>query len=181
MTGTALRLAALAATIVPMSAWAHPGHGGPRLAEGFVHPLSGLDHLAAMLLVGIVAARLFGRSYWIAPALFLAGLFAGFATGAMLAGAWIEPVIVLSFLVPGAVLFVRREVPMTPAAIIIALFGYAHGTVHGIEMPSGAMPGLYFAGFMTSSVLLHGAGYWLACILRLRARRSVRPVQAVKG
>src|SRR6202163_4703611 len=70
---TALRLSAAAAlALIPAIASAHPGHeGAAGLAHGFMHPLGGIDHILAMVAVGLIAARLGGRALWLVPASFV--------------------------------------------------------------------------------------------------------------
>src|SRR5258707_6971680 len=69
---TALRIAAVSLGFVPTIAFAHPGHDGAGLVYGFLHPLGGVDHIIAMVAVGLLAARLGGRALWLATADFVA-------------------------------------------------------------------------------------------------------------
>src|ERR1700732_3449442 len=70
----ALRIAAAFFALAPTIAFAHPGHDGASLVSGFMHPLGGLDHIIAMVAVGLLAARLGGRALWLVPASFVAAL-----------------------------------------------------------------------------------------------------------
>lgn len=149
---------AAVATLYSGAALAHPGHAAGTLA-GMLHPLMGLDHLLAMLAVGIWAARLGGHARWLVPGSFLAcmALFAGLA----LAGVALplgEGGIAASVLLAGVL--IAAPVRMTAAfgGLIVALFATAHGYAHGLEMPALASPWLYGAGFLLSTAILHVAG-----------------------
>ena len=116
-------------------AQAHPGHGGGLLA-GIAHPLFGLDHVLAMVAVGVWAFQLGGRARWLVPASFVALM--AVACGAGIAGValpLVEAGIATSVLVLG--LLIAFAVRVTPAfgAGIVALFAIFHGHAHGAEMP----------------------------------------------
>lgn len=149
---------AVVATLHGGAALAHPGHANGALA-GMLHPLLGLDHVLAMLAVGMWAARMGGRARWLVPASFLVcmALFAGLALAgvAMPLG---EGGIAASVLLAG--MLIAAPVRMTPAlgGLVVALFATAHGYAHGLEMPALASPWLYGAGFLLSTALLHVAG-----------------------
>lgn len=171
MNRNAIRFAAISLVLAPATAWAHPEHGARGFAEGLAHPVTGLDHLAAMLLVGVVARLVAGRPGWLVPAVFVGGLAAGFVSGTSVPVFWVEAVIILSLLAFGAAAALRRAMPVAPAVLATGIFGFAHGAAHGIEMPGNAAPLLFAAGFLASSALLHGAGYWLSRNLTFPARR----------
>jgi urease accessory protein len=151
-----------AALLAPLPALAHPGgdhvHG---LATGFLHPLMGLDHLAAMVAIGLWAGLLGGRFAWALPASFLGGMAAGGALG--LAGfglPMVEAGILASLIVLGALVGAARRLPAALALPMVAAFGLLHGHAHGAEAAGGALG--YAAGFMAATALLHGAGLLLA-------------------
>lgn len=142
---------------------AHPAdeaHVGGGL-NGFLHPLGGTDHLAAMLAVGVVAALAARRlSIWAVPAAFLGGMVAGGALGfAGLEVGVVESVIVWSVVALGLLVAVARQAPLglwlLPA---VGLVGAAHGNAHGLEAPAAASPLAYIAGFVAATALLHAAG-----------------------
>ena len=147
----------LGAVILPQIAMAHPGHGAGFLA-GFDHPLTGIDHLLAMLAVGLWAAALGGRARWALPATFVAGLIAGGVAGhlAGLALPGVEQAILGSVIVLGAVTALALRVPMGVALVAAAGFGLVHGLAHGAASPANFAP--FAAGFVLASVSLHGAG-----------------------
>ena len=139
-------------------AHAHPGHGGGLLA-GIAHPLFGLDHVLAMVAVGVWAFQLGGRARWLVPASFV-GLMA-VAGGAGMAGIalpLVEAGIATSVLVLG--LLIAFAVRVTPAfgACIVALFAIFHGHAHGAEMPLLSSAWQYGIGFVLSTAALHGLG-----------------------
>lgn len=174
MTQSPRILAGLAVALWPASAWAHPGHGQGGFASGLLHPLTGIDHLVAMLLVGIGAGLLIERGGRYLPVSFLAAMLLGFAASATLPlVGLIEPVIILSLVVLGATAALRLEVPRSLAILAIAIFGYAHGAAHGIETPVGAAPAVFAAGFLFSSLGLQLLGCWLARLVPVAALRAI--------
>lgn len=173
MKRTICRLSALVGLLSPVSAWAHPGHMGSGFADGVIHPLTGIDHLATMMLIGVAAALLFGRHAWRVPAMFCGGLVLGFAAAAGMAKGPVELATLASLGLLGLAVALRRSVPIPVALTAAAIFGFAHGAAHGIDMPGDAMPVLFVAGFLVSSVFLHGAGYWIARALPAPALRAL--------
>lgn len=154
---------AMLALLVPVAALAHPGHAeGGALAAGLVHPLGGVDHLVAMLAVGLMAGVAGGRAALVLPLVFLGAMAAG-GLGAMagLALPLVEPVILASCVVLGAVLVLALRPALWQAAPVVALFGAAHGAAHGAEAPAGAAAG-YALGFLIATAGLHAAGWLVA-------------------
>src|SRR4051812_1979393 len=128
--GSAALFLALAAT----PALAHPGHGAS-LAAGLAHPLSGADHLLAMVAVGLWAGLRGGKAAWAWPAAFVAAMLGGFAlgqTGAPLPV--VEPTILASVIVLGLLTAAGAKAPTLVGAALIGLFGLAHGFAHGSEV-----------------------------------------------
>ena len=124
-----------------------------------MHPLSGLDHLAAMIAVGLWAAMLGGRAVWAVPASFVGMMVAGAALG--LSGIQlpaVELMIGLSVVALGLVAALQLRVPTPVAAVVVAAFALFHGAAHGAEMPGFADPLLYGLGFVLATSLLHGVG-----------------------
>lgn len=149
-------LPALALAALSFSAAAHVGdahdHGG--LLTGFLHPITGLDHLAAMLAVGVWSAMTTKR-LWIAPASFAALLWAG----ALLAQAGtafpaIEPMIAASMLVVGLLLAARVKLPEAAGAALVGAFALFHGAAHGQELAGGSA----LVGMVLGTALLHAIG-----------------------
>jgi urease accessory protein len=162
------RLIAAASAFAPTVAWAHPGHeGAGGLYAGVAHPLTGIDHLVAMLLVGVWAGLLAPKSRWAMalPLAFLGAMLTGFAASAAIGGAFAEPLILLSLVGLGAAAAFSFQAPMPLAVATVAVFGFAHGLAHGFETPSGAFPALFAAGFAITTATLHGLGLWLVRVL----------------
>jgi urease accessory protein len=150
-----LTAAALAATTVP--ALAHPGHDGAGLVSGLLHPLSGADHVLAMVAVGVWAAYLGGRSLWAVPASFVLAMIAGFILGAagMVAPA-IEPGVAASVFVLGVMIATAARLPLLPSMAMVGLFGFFHGQAHGSEITGAALT--FALGFTLSTIFLHATG-----------------------
>ena len=159
------------------AAQAHTGHGTHSLMEGLAHPF-GLDHLLAMLAVGVwsVSALPQGKAWW-GPATFLLALVASAALGAAgVSVPYLEQTIALSVVLFGAVLVLAsRAAPALPVAVGLGLIAAAsslHGLAHGAETPATGFAG-YAAGFMLTTAVLHigGVGMGLA-IRRWMGQRS---------
>jgi urease accessory protein len=154
------------------TASAHTGdHGAAGFASGLAHPLQGLDHLFAMIAIGLWAAQQGGRALWAVPAAFVGTM----ALGGVLALSGIalpqvETVIALSVLVLGLLIASRRRYVLPAGIAIAASFALFHGYAHGQEMPLAASPLAYAAGFMLATVFLHGAGL----VGSLLGRRAVQ-------
>lgn len=144
----------------PSPVLAHDGTGlSGGFVAGFTHPLSGLDHMLAMVAVGIWGAFL-GRPliYWL-PMLF-PGIMA-LGGGMSMAGIPLPPVelgIAISVGVLGAMILFALRLPALLACAIVAMFGLFHGYAHGLELPSATDPIGYSAGFVLCTGLLHLAG-----------------------
>lgn len=155
---TALRLAA-AFMLVPTVAFAHPGHDAPDLVHGFLHPLSGLDHILAMVAVGLFAVQLSGRALWLVPASFVAVMAAaGLAGMASIEIPGVEAGIALSVLVLGAVIALRIDMPLAAAMGLVGFFAIFHGHAHGAEMPESTSGLAYGMGFVAATAALHALG-----------------------
>ena len=154
-------LIAAAVTLLPTAALAHPGIGGDAhgFAQGFAHPLGGLDHVLAMVTVGIFAWQLGGRALWLVPASFVVAMAAGGAL-AMLGVPLphVELGVAFSVIVLGAVVALGVKAPLAIAMGLVGLFAVFHGHAHGSEMPLDAAGGAYGAGFVLATALLHMAG-----------------------
>jgi urease accessory protein len=153
-------LALAALSLFAGTAAAHTGdHGGTGFAGGLAHPFMGLDHLVAMLAIGVWAAQQGGRALWAVPAAFVGAMLLGGAVG--LAG-WalpqVETAIALSVLLLGLLISYRRQWSVAAGMAIAAVFAVFHGYAHALEMPLGAAPWLYAAGFALATAVLHGAG-----------------------
>ncbi len=177
--------AAAAAILVaiPGAALAHPGHDAGGFAHGLVHPLGGLDHVLAMVAVGLYAALPGGRALWLVPATFVGVMAIGGALGA--AGyplPYVETGIALSVIVLGLAVALRVSLPTLGAMALAGLFAIFHGHTHGAEMPLGVSGVTYAAGFMLATALLHGAGIAIGLVAgRLAEHGGWRVAQAAGG
>lgn len=173
-----MRRLVLAALLLPLPALAHTGvEHGAGLAAGLAHPLSGADHLMAMVAVGLWAGLLGGRAAWALPAAFLAALALGAGLGA--AGGVmpaVEAGIAASVIALGVLAALALRPPLAMTLALASLFGLLHGYPHGAEMPEGASPFLYAAGFLVATAGLHGLGLlcgaWRAPHVRILARSA---------
>ena len=155
------RLAVAAALVLlPGAALAHSGHGhAAGFTHGFMHPLGGLDHVLAMVAVGLYAALLGGRALWLVPATFVAVMALGGAAGvAGYALPYTEIGIALSVVVLGVAVALRVSLPTLAAMALVGVFAVFHGHAHGAEMPQSLSGYEYAAGFLVATALLHGAG-----------------------
>lgn len=168
-------LAAAALLLTPAIALAHPGHGDNGLVAGVSHPIGGLDHLLAMLAVGLWAAQQQGRARWALPCTFVATMllggllgFAGFNLPAMESG------IAASVLALGLAVALAVRPPLSLAVVATAVFALFHGVAHGLELPDMSSPWAYATGFVVATVVLHGAGYAVVRVLPRAAAPLVR-------
>jgi hydrogenase/urease accessory protein HupE len=185
---------AAALTLAAGVVQAHEGHGAQGLAAGLVHPFAGVDHLLAMIAVGLWSAAVLPAAPTGCRALrfflvaLLAGAFIGVQTGAGVAGAYIEAGVALSVTLFGALLLARRQLPVVGGLALVAAAGALHGVAHGAEWSAGTSFAGYAAGFMLGSALLHAAGLaagaalarvpaWAWRVQAAAARRR-RPVHA---
>ncbi len=154
--------------LVPGSAEAHAGTGLPGgFASGFLHPLSGSDHLLAMVSVGLWGAFLGRPLIYVLPVIFPAVMAGGAVIG--MVGVPLPPVetgIALSVLVLGACIALAIKAPVWAAALIVAIFALFHGYAHGKELPSAADPVAYSAGFVLGTGLLHVLGIGIGALNR---------------
>ncbi len=151
------------------AAFAHPGHNVSGLAAGLMHPFSGLDHLLAMVAVGIWAAQGDGRKVWLLPATFMVML----VVGSGIAIQWqllplVESGIAASVLALGLLIALSLQLPAMLSVAITALFGLLHGYAHGLELPESAAPAAYALGFLAATATLHLSGIAVGVATRNR-------------
>lgn len=143
---------------LPQGAHAHL-IGGNGLVSGVTHPLFGMDHLMAMVAVGIISTQIGSKTIWKVPATFVLFM----VVGGLLAISGIslpmvEIGIALSVLLLGIFIAFAKNIPANLAILCVALFAIFHGHAHGTEMPAIAHPALYASGFIASTALLHITG-----------------------
>lgn len=164
-----LKLGAVLA-VLPAAALAHPGHDGGHdltwdFSSGFSHPLGGIDHFLAMLVVGIWAAQAGGRARWLVPAVFVGMMTLGsFAAQQGLAPAATEQLIAASLLALGLMVIIEKHLPFGLGVVLTALFGAFHGFAHGAEIPASAGGLSYALGFVAATIMIQAAGVTLGTI-----------------
>ena len=169
--------------LIPSLALAHPGglaaHG---FGHGFAHPISGIDHILAMVLVGMFAWQLGGRAVWLVPATFVAIMAVGGAFGMAGIGLpFTELGIALSVIVLGAVVALNIKAPVAVAMGVVGLFALFHGHAHGAEMPENAGGLAYAAGFIVATAVLHTAGIGAGFLLGKASQKHGQIVMRSAG
>ena len=152
----------------PAAAHTEAGVAGG-LLSGFFHPLTGLDHLVAMVAVGLWGAQLGAPGIWVLPICFPTVMAVGGLLG--IAGIplpWTELVIAASALVLGFAVAAALRVPFWAAAIVVGAFAVFHGYAHGLELPGAANPLAYGIGFVVATGLLHASGILIGTLTRWR-------------
>jgi urease accessory protein len=153
--------------LLPTVALAHTGVGDTvGFSHGFIHPLAGIDHVLAMMMVGVFAWQLGGRALWLVPITFVLVMAIGGVLGVTGIGVpFIEIGIALSVIVLGAGVAFRVKAPMAIAMAVVGLFAIFHGHAHGSEMPENAAGMTYGLGFMIATALLHLGGIGLGFLI----------------
>jgi urease accessory protein len=151
----------LLAIVSPASA--HVAGHDAGIVAGLLHPLTGADHLLALLGIGTWAACLAGsmdrRAAWAVPTTFLAFVAVGaLAAFAGLPGLLLETGVTGSLVLIGLMIASRLRLPLVAAAASAAVFALFHGYLHAVEMPAAASPALYATGFLVTGALLLGIG-----------------------
>ncbi len=148
------------------SAYAHTGEESANgFLAGVLHPLTGFDHLLAMVAVGIWGATLGRPLIWVLPVAFPMLMVVGGILG--ITGVplpYIESGIATSVIVLGLAIAAAWRAPVPVAVAIVAAFGVFHGYAHGAELPQSASPAAYVAGFVLCTGALHLAGIALGAL-----------------
>ena len=150
------------------SAFAHSGSAAAiGLESGFTHPITGLDHLVAMVAVGLWGAQLGNPAIWTLPITFPLVM----ALGGLLGVAGVdvpltEQIVALSGIALGVLIALRARPPLWVAALIVGIFAIFHGYAHGRELPQAADPLSYGVGFVVATGLLHLCGIVLGLFIR---------------
>ena len=150
----------LAAVLIPSAAFAHTGVGNTTgFLHGFEHPIGGIDHILAMVAVGVFAYVLGGRALWLVPSAFVGMMVIGFVLGvAEVTVPFVELGIALSSVVIGGAAALGRPMPVGIAVALVGVFAIFHGHAHGAEMPENAGGVTYAVGFIVATALLHVVG-----------------------
>jgi urease accessory protein len=160
--------AALASLLWPALAWAHAEQGR---AEGFLaglrHPVSGMDHVLAMIAVGLWGAQLGAPAIWLLPVTCpLVMAFGGMLGLAGVALPGVEVGIAVSAIVLGLAVLAEGRPALWVAALIVGFFAIFHGHAHGAELPAGGDAVLYSAGFVVATGMLHATGIGIGLVHR---------------
>jgi urease accessory protein len=160
--------------VTPTAALAHT-RGGEALgfASGLRHPISGLDHVVAMIAVGLWGAQLGEPAVWLLPVTFpMVMAFGGMLGLVGIALPGIEVGIAASAIVLGFAVFREARPSLWVAALVVGVFAIFHGNAHGTELPPGANAILYSIGFVIATGLLHATGIGLGVAHRWPAGRA---------
>ena len=177
MKSSTAKLLAGALLVMPFAALAHTGPGAHGFADGFIHPFLGMDHLLAMLVVGIWSV-LHARKVWLAPLCFVSFLAVGAVLGQNgVSEVQLEPLVAASVLVLGLMLTLPFSLGESAALAVIGAFAVFHGMAHGSELSNG---GNVLVGIVLGSALLHATGMSFAhSVLKQRPLLTQRLGQLV--
>ena len=134
--------------IHPFPVFAHAFFGKEGFYDGISHPVLGLDHLLAMICVGILSAQLGGRAIWTVPLILL--IVQEFF--------FVEIGIILSVILLGLAISIQKKIPIFLIMIFVGIFGLFHGIAHGLEIPAASSPILFILGFICGTTALHVFG-----------------------
>ena len=175
-------IAALALACSAFPAFAHQASTeSSAFLAGFLHPLGGLDHLLAMITVGLWAALQGGRAIWVWPTAFVSAMLAGAVLGMTgIPLPFVEPGILASTVVLGACVAFSVRAPLSVGAALIAAFAIVHGHAHGAEAPALGSPAEFAIGFALATAILHVAGLALGVgAVQARIPAAVRATGAL--
>lgn len=160
--------------VLPDALWAHEGGAAVGLLNGLKHPVSGMDHVLAMIAVGLWGAQLGAPAVWILPVTFPVVMAFGGMLGLLgLPLPGVEIGIAVSAIVLGALVMGEVRAPLAATAVIVGIFAVFHGHAHGAELPEGASGITYSLGFVVATGMLHAVGIGFGTIHRWAAGRKV--------
>ena len=163
---------------IPSISQAHTFVGMVGYFDGLSHPVLGLDHFLAMVSVGIISAQIGGRAIWTIPTTFvfimiIGGIFGIYAeTKQMMQSVQLSNIrqtviladvlffiieigILVSVIALGLAIAIEKKLPTILIMIAVGIFGFFHGSAHGLEMPQAVNPVLFALGFATGTATLH--------------------------
>ncbi len=177
-----LCLSAILLLAASIPAYAHVGIGigtTSSFAAGFMHPLSGLDHMTVMIAVGLWAALKGGKAVLAWPAAFVGVMLVGGVLGMLhMPLPFVEPGILASVVALGLLVALAVDLPVSAGVAIIGLFALFHGHAHGTEVPEKAGGLEYMAGFAIATAALHATGIAAGLGLGIRFRGLARAAGA---
>ncbi len=168
---------------LPAVAMAHTGAGATHgFAHGFGHPISGIDHIAAMVLVGALGWQIGGSARWLLPTTFVLCMALGGVAGVSgLALPLVEIGIASSIIVLGLMIAFSWKASIVLTMAIVGAGAIFHGYAHGLEMPESAGGLQYALGFMMATTLLHIGGLVIGLVLVRSSRRGGVPLLRTAG
>ena len=170
--------------LLPTAVFAHPAIGpAAGFTHGFAHPLGGIDHVLAMIAVGLLAANLGGHALWALPLAFISLMVVGGARGmASVPIPYVEVAVALSVVVFGAAIAAQRQWPLVATTALGGIFALFHGHAHGTELAPTVSAGTFTAGFVLATGLLHLTGIALGLgVAKLGAKPARLCTQWVGG
>ncbi|PWJ90285.1 urease accessory protein [Mesorhizobium loti] len=175
-----LCLSAILLLAASIPAYAHVGIGTTSsFTAGFMHPLSGLDHMTVMIAVGLWAALKGGKAVLAWPAAFVGVMLVGGVAGMLhMPLPFVEPGILASVVALGLLVALAVDLPVSAGVAIIGLFALFHGHAHGTEVPENAGGLEYMAGFAIATAALHATGIAAGLGLGIRFRSLARAAGA---
>ena len=180
MRAVAFLVAVVALLAIPSPLAAHEGGSAAGLLSGLWHPISGLDHVLAMVAVGILGSQLGPPAIWVLPVTFpMVMAFGGMLALMGLPLPGVEIGIGLSALLLGLMVAFEAKPDLRVAAVLVGFFAVFHGFAHGAELPAGQSAILYSIGFVASTGTLHVCGIGIGLIHRWdRGKRTLRAAGA---
>ena len=169
------RAASLVLAVVPVAALAHEEAGqAAGFLAGLAHPVSGLDHVLAMIAVGLWGAVLGLPAIWVLPVAFPLVMAVGGLMGLLgLPLPGVEVGIAVSAIVLGTMVLAEVRPPLWLAAAMVAFFAVFHGHAHGRELPEGTSALLYSLGFVVATGVLHAVGILIGVAHRRAVGRQI--------
>ena len=161
----------------------HTGFGSVSGFEaGFLHPISGLDHILAMVSVGILSAQLGGKSIWLIPLSFVSMMIVGASFGFFgMAIPFVEYAIMGSVVVLGLAIAFGHKTPLSLAIILVGISSIFHGNAHGLEMPNNISGIEYGLGFTVATTFLHMTGILINLFIHKTQKKVASRMIRVSG
>ncbi|HEY4367449.1 MAG TPA: HupE/UreJ family protein [Steroidobacteraceae bacterium] len=177
------RLIVSLAVAIPLTAVAHPGiEHVTGFMQGVIHPFTGIDHMLAMVAVGLMAGRLGGRATWLVPASFMTLMAVGAILGMTgVAVPFVEIGIATSILVFGLLLASGRDLSLLATMALVGFFALFHGHAHGSEAATDIAGVSYEMGLLAATAVLHAAGVVAAMAVINWNRATAAPLLRWSG
>ncbi|MEQ6332669.1 HupE/UreJ family protein [Sphingobium sp. MK2] len=137
---------------------AHPGHDAMAMADGLLHPLTGIDHFVTMVAIGLLAARQISTRLFVLPLAFVTMMALGMQAGAVSFGNGAEIAIAVGLLLTGCALLIDQSLPVWAVGLLAGSAGLFHGMAHVGDKGGAALQPSYIMGVLIMTMLLHGAG-----------------------